>query len=542
MPAPITQTLSPRASKGGLKGMRLQIRKAKGRQVSEFPSVARLLTQGGDSRIVCGPLGRNRYGCSAHPEPDVLAYGSSTASTISPAGFAAADRLRTRLSHAAVTEIPADTCERELERVRSELKCLCGLETLAGLEIIFGASGTDLHLFAGQLVADACELPPLIIRVEAAETGTGVPDALAGRHFSDCAALEEIVPSNKSLDRGRRIEIVEVKCRSADGACRASAEVDAEIEAAAACAAAAGRRVLLTLVDVSKTGLDSAESCMRSFTALSLSAIDRGSGRCLPVPARSLNSQSISGTSFSRGDDRIKVPARSDLLRSNFRPRGGGQSPANAHFAPRPQIVFGEGRMAAKVGCSGGIGSCSQLWPPASLGGCAHRIGAFRRLSEADIANFLEAFAKAVTERLAGCMEFELLPVPALDRTPVAATYSWDRFPTLFSFLLLRRSRSGKRVWLKQSETQKVHELLREDLRDDADAASRSVLSSRCQVGQPVACGTRDGVPVSALRLCVSSRLIVDAVSPDGRGIQAVIADAMAVLDKTAFLTSHSLM
>jgi hypothetical protein len=50
--------------------------------------------------------------------------------------------------------------------------------------------------------------------------------------------------------------------------------------------------------------------------------------------------------------------------------------------------------------------------------------------------------------------------------------------------------------------------------------------------------GSRDGVPVSALRLCVSSRLIVDAVSPKGRGAEAVIGEALAVLDKAALLAS----
>jgi hypothetical protein len=162
---------------------------------------------------------------------------------------------------------------------------------------------------------------------------------------------------------------------------------------------------------------------------------------------------------------------------------------------------------------------------------------AFRRLPEKGIADFLNTFAKAVTSRLASCTAFELVPAPALDRTPIAPANSWDRIATIFCFLLLRRSASGKRTWLKRDETTKIHELLRDDLGNFA-ATSQSVLSSRCQVGQPVACGTRDGVPVSALRLCASTRLVVDAVSPDGRGSSAVIAEAMAVLDKTAFLAS----
>ena len=171
--AEITSPLSPLSRKDRPKAIRIGIRRIVNRRVRDFPSTARLLTSGGDSRIVCGPLERNRYGCSPLPEPDLLAYGSSTASTISSAGFAAADALRLRLKQAALIEASAVTYERELERVRRELTHLCGLHDIRGLEIIFGASGTDLHLLAGQLIADASEDPPLIVRVEASETGTG---------------------------------------------------------------------------------------------------------------------------------------------------------------------------------------------------------------------------------------------------------------------------------------------------------------------------------------------------------------------------------
>jgi hypothetical protein len=97
---------------------------------------------------------------------------------------------------------------------------------------------------------------------------------------------------------------------------------------------------------------------------------------------------------------------------------------------------------------------------------------------------------------------------------------------------LLRRKQSG----LDQKETKRVHELLREDRR--GDDSKNPLLALRCQVGQPVEFGRRDGVPVSALRLCLSSRLIVDALAPSGRGAKAVIAEALAVLDKTALLAA----
>jgi hypothetical protein len=56
----------------------------------------------------------------------------------------------------------------------------------------------------------------------------------------------------------------------------------------------------------------------------------------------------------------------------------------------------------------------------------------------------------------------------------------------------------------------------------------------RCQFGQPVVCGMRDGVPVSALRLCISARQISDAAAQ--HSISALIADALSALDGAAAL------
>lgn len=508
------------------------------RRCPDLPSTARLLTDGGDARIVCGPHGSNRYGCSSLPEPDALAYGSSTASTISPAGFAAADALRKRLKSASATEAPHFTYERELDRVRRELKRLCGLKETLGLEIIFGASGTDLHLFASQLMVDTVEPRPLIVRIEAAETGSGVPDALAGRHFSDCAALGDVVIANVPLDCGRPIDILEVKCRTSDGRLRPVAAIDVEIEEAVVRAAAAGRRVLLTLVDVSKTGLQvpspgRVDALRRRFPKLIEVLVDACQFRLAPSTLKAYLEHdfivAITGSKFITGPTfcgALLVPARAARrLKTRKLPRTLKSYSARADW-PR--------HWAAR----------SALNPVANYGlllrweAALTELRAFRQLPEAAVTNFLETFAKAVTKHLAHDPAFELVSAPALDRTAIAPADSWDRFPTIFSFLLLRRNADGKRTWLNQGETKKVHELMREDLRSLPGATSDSLFSLRCQVGQPVPCGTREGIAVSALRLCASTRLIVDALSPEGRGSLAVIVEAIAVLNKAALLAS----
>ncbi len=94
---------------------------------------------------------------------------------------------------------------------------------------------------------------------------------------------------------------------------------------------------------------------------------------------------------------------------------------------------------------------------------------------------------------------------------------------------------------MKQDETRKVHELLRQDLRkvpERVAVCSVAVLPGRA-AGELWNPGGRPRS--SALRLCASARLVTDALSSEGRGARAVVADAIAVLDKAAILASHPL-
>src|SRR6185503_11238396 len=123
----------------------------------DLPPTAALIVSGGDARIACDPLrGVNAYGCAPHPDPAILAFGSSTASTISPAAYAAADRLRQRLlraGRAGVGVTPAAAYAAELARQRDELLALNGLSAEFGVDVVFAASGTDLHRIAARLAA-----------------------------------------------------------------------------------------------------------------------------------------------------------------------------------------------------------------------------------------------------------------------------------------------------------------------------------------------------------------------------------------------------
>ncbi len=54
-----------------------------------------------------------------------------------------------------------------------------------------------------------------------------------------------------------------------------------------------------------------------------------------------------------------------------------------------------------------------------------------------------------------------------------------------------------------------------------------------------MAAGTRDGQPISALRLCLSSRLVCEASSGDPRAAARMLSDARLALAKAAWLAGE---
>ena len=479
--------------------------------IFELPSTARLLVEGGDTRLAVDPArGTNKYGCRPVPDPELAAFGSSTASIISEPAFTAAERLRQRLVRAAALEWPHLTYTRELQRLRGDLTRLCGLAADSGVDIVFAASGTDLHLIAAQLAAGQRQRLTAIT-VEATETGSGVPAALAGRHFSTSTALGQTVIDNVALSGAEPVEVVAVAGRAPDGALRSAAETADEIAARTAAAVSKGRRVLLVLTDVSKTGMLSPDiarvfAVQRRFAGDVDVLVDGCQFRLAPATLRAYLAQgamvAVTGSKFLTG------PAFSGAL---FVPRSSAQR-------------FGDRVLPAGLGAYSARGDWPLAWMIAdSLPELANygllvrwqaaivELEAFAGLSDEDVSGFAAEFGRAVSERLGCDPHVEALPTPPLDRSAISASTSWDRWPTIFPFALRRR---GSGACLNRAETEHVYKRL---------------AVQGCQLGQPVACGQRHGGAVHALRLCLSARLIVEAVARGGRA--AVIERAVRVLD-----------
>jgi hypothetical protein len=506
-----------------------------------LPPVEQLLVEGGDGRVALDAEGvANKYGCSPFPDAGLIAFGSSTASVISAPAYAAAERLRQRLVQAAAVEPQAVTYARELRRIRGELVQLCGVADLAGLEVVFGASGTDLRLIAGRLMGGTHALPGLAVMVDAVETGSCVPSALAGQHFSYRAALGEPVIEGTAIAEGTAMEVAAVAVRRDDGTPRPADAIDAEVTSLSAAAVAEGRRVLLTLVDVSKSGMIAptpacALELRRRWPGSVEVLVDACQFRIAPSTLRAYlrhgfmvaltGSKFVTGPTFSGA---LLFPAPlAQRFRGRLLPRALAAYSLRAEW-PRRWAAAGSLADAANFGLL-------LRWEAA-----LEELRAFRAVPEAEVSAFLKTFARVINNRLLRDPAFEPVPVPQLRRWPLAETGRWDELQTIFSFVLHHPAGRDAPRPLSREETLRLYRLLQVDLRTHPEAALGHVgganASLRCQLGQPVACGHRAGVPVSALRICAGARLIVEATAGGGARAARVLNQAMAALDKAALL------
>jgi hypothetical protein len=313
--------------------------------------------------------------------------------------------------------------------------------------------------------------------------------------------------------------------------------VDQDVIALVAAAASLGRRVLLVLMDVSKTGLISpspgcALDLKQRFPDRVEVFVDACQLRLAPATLRAYLEAdcmvAVTGSKFMTG------PTFSGAL---LAPEGVVQR-MSAHGLPRTLAPH-----TAKADWPTDWPGSDALPDSANFGlvlrwrAALVEMAPFLALPGEQVRAFFEAFAMAAASRMDHDPAFERLSQRPLDRAVLNAADSWDSVQTIHPFVL--KGASGP---ISAEETLGVHRLMAMDLGGWARAVGegqdrQACARPRIQLGQPVSCGVRSGAPVSALRLCASARLAVDALGHGGRGPQAVIDDALAALDKAAWLS-----
>ena len=505
-----------------------------------LPTTAQLLTEGGDARIELDALtGLNKYGCAPLPDPAMIALGSSTASIVSPRGFTAAEHLRTQLLHSPIDSDYA-LYARELNRTRRELLSLCEISEGAGVDVVFAASGTDIHLIAAQAFSSGENVQPLVIMVEANETGSGVAAALAGRHFSSHSALGESVTSGADIKQAAAIEVVSVALRDANGMARSDAAIDADFVALASPAAEIGRRVLLILIDGSKTGaIAPSTDCVLKLQQRYAGRIDVMVDACqFRIAPSTLHAYlqrdfmvAVTGSKFATGPTFSGALLIPPLCARRMR-RHPIPAALRAYSSRADWPLDWEAASALNQVANFGM---LLRWEAALA-----EMRAFRALSDGQIAGFLTAFASAVQEKLRTSALLDPLPLPSLDRGGLTSSTSWDHLPSIHPFLLFYPNSAKGRSALDRDQTLRVYQLAQADLSTrkslSIDDSTTQLMKMRCQLGQPVACGHRDGVPVSALRICASMRMITQACADDGRDFAATIEQAISAISKVEII------
>jgi len=485
-------------------------------------ATAQALTEGGDGRIQLSPAGTNRYGCPPQPDALLSAWGSSTASVVSEAGFAAVMALQARL------QAHPHRWAAETRRLKRELLALSGATGVPGTQLVLGASGTDLHLIATQLMGGDHRRPLQALMAEPAETGSSVPAALSARHFETHTCQGQPAGTGLALNHTPLPAPACVALRHADGRPRSSPEVDAEFTAQAERIVHSGGRCLLVLTDVSKTGLIAPSlACALQLRARLGDALDVLVDACqfrlAPATLCSYLQHgcmvAITGSKFVTG------PAFCGALLL---------PPALAQrCASQP--------LQALTGYS-----CRSHWPehwPSALDlpdtpnlglllrweAALTELRRLRAVPEPTIEAILKGWGQAVARGIAQAPHLHALPVPALQR-PGMQVPSWDQLQTIYPVLLLRPDGQP----LSPKDTARVHQQLqRSDWTLGRTPYERQVAALRFQLGQPVACGHRAGQPLSALRICASARSVADAAA-SGQG--PTLMPIGALFDKLTLL------
>jgi hypothetical protein len=210
------------------------------------------LASGGDSRIRLDPFtGRNRYGTPVSPTNGEIWFSSSTATAISRRGYAAARFAFDKWM--GDSNIHQSGASAWCDSLRDRIVACVGVR---GTQAILSASGTESEILALTLARSILRRPITNIVVAPNETGSGVMAAAAGKHFDELAAVQGVVKKGERLEgwEGAPTETLALEIRNGDGAMRTPTEIDADALACVDEALAAGRDVVLHVLDTSKTG------------------------------------------------------------------------------------------------------------------------------------------------------------------------------------------------------------------------------------------------------------------------------------------------
>ncbi len=489
--------------------------------------VQALMLEAGDNRLALDPdSGCNRYGGSPFPRTDVAEFSSSTATDLSLLALEAAEAQRQALMAATVRGELRRATRTAAAAVKSDLLAALGLEDDGRVVPVLASSGTTAMLFATHLGLAGDGRPALALIIGPDETGRGVPAAILGRHAAPTCPSGIAVQQNgevAGMPPGMRIERLAI--RNAQGRAVPADSLVEPIAGIIARERAANRRVILHVVEGSKTGLvapgiSSVLLLRRWFPDLPI-VVDACQLRTgMAVLRRYLAAGcmvAVSGSKFFGGppfSGALLVPA--GLLETM------GSLPAGfADYSWRSDWPTDEGDERFAMLPETGNAGLLLRWR-----GALAEIEAFAALPAAKVSSVIEEIGRAVRTALLATPDAVLLPaVPATG----SDSESWTSRPSIFTFAV-RGINTG---WLDEASLRRLHMELASDVSDrlpsDADSEQRRLAARICHIGQPVAFA--QGPYPAGLRIAIGARRILGSLSPAGLDrLQSDLDDVVAKL------------
>ncbi|WP_428390185.1 hypothetical protein [Lichenicoccus sp.] len=506
-----------------------------------------LMAGGGDARLMVDPrTGLNHYGCSHRPRPWAITFASSTASSLSERGFGGAEASRRRIAVACLQGNEAVAARREAQAVRQGIAAHYGLAS--GSEVVLAASGTDCELVV--LALAECLGPVGSVLTAPEETGTGVPLAAGGMHFAtDTSACEQV--DKGAVVAGFRADtrVLPLAVRGADGAPRTDIEIEFDCAAIVQAERDAGRRVLLHLLDLSKTGLLAPSiACLERLQARHGAAID------IVVDACQARLEGARVRDYLARGWMVMITGSKFFTGPPF---------CGAALLPRAVAtrLTAAGRLPAGLSAYCGRADWPELAATAALPDVVNlgmvlrwhaalaEMRAFGAVPADEVHARLSFFLSGVREAIAAHPSLALVDVPAPDRAPLQGSdqtgaRSWDRLQTILSFLVIEAG-----VPLSLDRARRLYRWLNADvaraLPAGASPSERRLGGTLCHIGQPapVRHPALTGAAAGALRISAGARLLSGEPSHEGldvgRRLAREVADARLVLDKIALLLRH---
>jgi hypothetical protein len=427
---------------------------------------------------------------------------------------------------------PRDAVKTCFEDVRIKLAQLLNLQT--DTRVVLTPSGTDAELLAlavchlgGDPGARICN-----ILIEPQETGRGVPLAAQGLHFAvNTAQGDEVTP--RTLIAGFRPDtcLWNIALRDGNSKLRPVEKVEAEIWDAVREALAREERVLLHVLDISKSGLlaprlEFVEELRRVFAGRFDIVVDACQTRLSPASiSRYLALDAmvlITGSKFFTGPPfagAALLPASlADRLSNGVLPSG-----LDSYFS---RDEFFDGCPAARALRPAREVGLALRWH-ASL---AEMEAFFCVPLETRIA-ILKRFGETVRAAISGNPLFELIETPQIFRHEKEE--SWERARSIFAFAVRRKPRQG---FLDCEQAHAIYRWLNADL--SRILPHEHFLASKiCHIGQPLGlAGFRGGKAIGALRISAGARLLTGELSHahlnDAARIEREMRDVRTVFEK----------